>query len=618
MAMNWGAFAGGAASAALGTYSQLNAERMKNLQTATLMEDLAEKQAFQQSVRDQYAIKTPEGGAASANVFDQGVKYETPEVQEAVRSQVASLTPEQQQDVFRKLKGTSVDVRAQALPVDTAGATGGSPTPEKKAGLDLGQVQVYKNKEGETLATTEGKVRSAEQIMRGVMDDMYKSGNMAGYQRAAGVYKLAREVSASDALDKVMEDVREKTTLFQDTLDKYGMVGTVEKLGDQFKKYGVNLSVVKGPDGKDAVAVMGPDGKPQQVFANSAQMSGAFDNLMMKSTMDRVMQLPGHNPKDLMSMMKDKAQGNYYDKKSMLDEVLQPYQIAMLQAQTAHHNASANAARAGMNALGTPIGTDPNGAPVYQSKNGPSYGDGTKVDPKMELTPWNQQRGFVPQLSMQNVTIKGDGGKDSIMPVQIVSSMGRDNTPQIKVFGLDGKEITDPAVIKQIGVKQEPKQLTEWEKLQAPKWNDAVTNLGPKATQAQLIELAKKMGIRPEIVGLPEQPQSQSRLSGTNVPVDQGGLGAPKGSTAPAPKQTAPTTALPKVTTPSVGSQNTAKLVEQIQTELPEMTVERAQELIDSRGFYALPSNLQRELRIKAAKQRAIPEQPSSTLYAPR
>jgi hypothetical protein len=90
------------------------------------------------------------------------------------------------------------------------------------------------------------------------------------------------------------------------------------------------------------------------------------------------------------------------------------------------------------------------------------------------------------------------------------------------------------------------KQLTEWEKIQAPKWNEAVASLGPKATQAQLIDLAKRLNIRPEVVGLPAEPVTQSRMPGaTNVPVDQGGLGAPKGSAPPEPKQTAPRTAIP-------------------------------------------------------------------------
>ena len=551
MGIDWGIALGAGAQSAVKTYDNLTSIERQELAIKKEKQEQEQEQAFQNSIKQQYTVKNPEGGVASGQAFDQGIKYETPDVQEAVKSQVSSLTPEQQQEVFRKLKGTSVDVRGQAIPTaaaDMGTVQGGVPAaPTTKPGLDLGQVQVYKGKGGENLATTEGKARAPEQIMRGVMDDMYKSGNMAGYQKAAAVYKMAREVSMSDATDKIMEDARSKTEEFQDTLDKYGMVGAVDKLGSEFAKSGIKLSVVKGPGGKDTVAVLGPDGKPQQTFTSSAQVMDAFSDLMGKHTMNQLMKVPGHNPKDLMSMMKDKSQGTYYDKKGMLDEIIQPYQIQALQAQTNAANASAGASAASANSLGAPIGTDKDGAPIFQSKNGPVYGDKKPIDPKAEITPWTQQKGFTPQLSTQNVITKGADGKESIMPVQIVSSMGRDGVPVNKVYDMGGKEISDPTVIKQLGVKQEPKQLTESEKLLIPKWPEVLRDLGPKATLAQKIQAAKDLGIRPEVLGLPAQPETQSRLNGApNVPVDQGGLGAPRsGNTPTANNPAAPKSAIP-------------------------------------------------------------------------
>lgn len=556
MGIDWGIALGAGVQSGIKTYDALTNIERQQLALKKEKQEQEQEQAFQESIKQQYGVKNPEGGIATGQAFDQGVKYETPDVQEAVKNQVSSLTPEQQQEVFRKLKGSSVDVRGQAIPAaevpaDASAVQGGvPPAPTAKPGLDLGQVQVYKGKGGETLATTEGKARAPEQIMRGVMDDMYKTGNMAGYQKAAAVYKMAREVSMSDATDKIMEDARSKTEQFQDTLDKHGMVGAVEKLGGEFAKSGIKLSVVKGPGGKDAVAVLGPDGKPQQTFTSSAQVMDAFSELIGKHTMNQLMKVPGHNPKDLMSMMKDKATGTYYDKKGMLDEIMQPYQIQALQAQTAHHQASAGAATASMNSLGAPIGTDKDGAPIFQSKNGPVYGDKKPVDPRAEITPWTQQRGFTPQLSTQNVIVKGADGKDTTMPVQIVSSMSREGVPTNKVYGLDGKEVTDPSVIKQIGVKQAPKELTETQKIvldNAVKTYFAKLNeMGDKVTLAQQLTLAKRLGLRPEDVGLPAQTQTQSALTGApNVPVDQGGLGAPRGSTPTANNPAAPRTAIP-------------------------------------------------------------------------
>ena len=427
MAIDWGIALGAGVQSGIKTYDALTNIERQQLALKKEKQEQEQEQAFQDSIKQQYTVKNPEGGIAAGQAFDQGIKYEAPDVQEAVKGQVSSLTPEQQQEVFRKLKGSSVDVRGQAIPAaeptaDMGAVQGGVPAASTaKPGLDLGQVQVYKGKGGETLATTEGKARAPEQIMRGVMDDMYKTGNMAGYQKAAAVYKMAREVSMSDATDKIMDEARSKTEQFQDTLDKYGMVGAVEKLGSEFAKNGIKLSVVKGKDGKDTVAVLGPDGKPQQTFASSAQVMDAFSDLMGKHTMNQLMKVPGANPKDLMSMMKDKAQGTYYDKRATFDEIMMPYQIQESQARTASYQASAGASAASANSLGAPIGTDKDGAPIFQSKNGPVYGDKKPVDPKAEITPWTQQRGFTPQLSTQNVIVKGADGKDTTLPVQIVS-----------------------------------------------------------------------------------------------------------------------------------------------------------------------------------------------------
>jgi hypothetical protein len=382
-----------------------------------------------------------------------------------------------------------------------------------KPGLDLGQVQVYKGKGGETLATTEGKARAPEQIMRGVMDDMYKSGNMIGYQKATAVYKMAREVSMSDATDKIMEDARSKTEQFQDTLDKHGMVGAVEKLGSEFAKNGIKLSVVKGKDGKDSVAVLGSDGKPQQTFTNSAQVMDAFSDLMGKHTMDQLMKVPGANPKDLMSMMKDKAQGNYYDKRAMFDEIMMPYQIQEAQARIAHHQASAKAA-----------GEKPdNSVKGKVTEYATALVDAGTINPKTDkpYTP-AEAKAYATSIVLRDPNAKPERvnplRENALNYGEMMYESGAINPTTKKPFASleEAQKYAMGVALKDPAQSNAAKQLTESEKIMLPKYAEGIAQLGDKVTLAQRLALADRLGIRPEVLGLSAQTPTQLAL--TNNP----------------------------------------------------------------------------------------------------
>jgi hypothetical protein len=544
MGIDWGIALGAGAQSAVKTYDNLTNIERQELLLKKEKQEQEQEQAFQNSIKQQYTVKNPEGGIASGQAFDQGIKYETPDVQEAVKGQVSSLTPEQQQEVFRKLKGTSVDVRGQAIPAapeataEMGAVQGGAPT--AKPGLDLGQVQVYKGKGGETLATTEGKARAPEQIMRGVMDDMYKSGNMVGYQKATAVYKMAREVSMSDATDKIMEDARSKTEQFQDTLDKHGMVGAVEKLGSEFAKSGIKLSVVKGKDGKDSVAVLGSDGKPQQTFTNSAQVMDAFSDLMGKHTMNQLMKVPGANPKDLMSMMKDKAQGNYYDKRAMFDEIMMPYQIQEAQARIAHHQASAKAA-----------GEKPdNSVKGKVTEYATALVDAGTINPKTEK-PYTQAEAKAyatsivlrdPNAKPERVNQLMENAKDY---AEVLFNSEAINPTTKKPFASleEAQKYAMGVALKDPSQASSAKQLTEVEKIAYPKFLEAVQQL-KDPTVAQQLALAKRFNIRPEVLNLPAQPQTQETLNNLKPGVLESIFG--KSGTPEANNPAAPKTAIPQ------------------------------------------------------------------------
>lgn len=464
MAIDWGIALGSAVGSGVDTYKKMQQQALEDLKARKLQQEFDEENAFQESVKKQAAIKAPTGGAAAGEMIDKGIQYESPEIQAAFKNQLANLTPEQQQAALRTLKGSSVDVRQQASAVPAEGTPQTKPVVEPgakqpEAGLDLSKINVYKGEKGETLASTEtGGDRGHEKVMRSVMQDMQASGNMAGYQKAAGIYKLAREVSMSDAVDKIMEETNAFENQFKTSLKENGMIGTVDKFSDEFAKNGIKLSVVKGANGQQAVAVLGPDGKPQHTFTSPAQMSAAFDNLMRDHTFDRLMKVPGHNPKDLMSMYKDKAQGTYYDKKSFLDEQMAPFQIAHLQAQTDASRASAEASRNSVNNLGTPVGTLEDGTPVYK---GGVTGDGKKLDPKTEIFPWSTSGRYATTSVDKNVTITDpETGKQTSMPVTIVSKTYRNGDVTREIKDMDGNVIKDKSIISQIHKGDLPKPRT--------------------------------------------------------------------------------------------------------------------------------------------------------------
>ena len=520
MAMNWGAFAGGAASSALGTYSQLNSERMKNLQTALFMEDMAEKQQMKQAAGETFG----------------------------------KVGQDQYENINSVLEAKGAEVSPEAIAIEKPAA------PTK-----------YTEQQA---ATDYGMRLSAIDPVRGFQ-----------FKGQALQYKSAkRQADIDDQFDELTKWRNDALALGFSTLEGKGMSGMPDVLNPKLKNMGITVEYKGSDQGPGALIAKDDKGKIVGTYTGLDQVKTGFQGLVAKEYETRLVGLLGSADKALNYTLQRE--------KTDIERMKAESEIAKNAAMGGYYSSAANA-------LGSPVGTDAQGSPIFSTRKGLIYADGTKADPKAEITPWNQQRGFNPQASTQNVKVKDEDGKERLMPVQIVSSMGRDGVPKTTIYDLSGKVIEDPSIISQIGIKQDrvnpvkqnamdygelmyesgeinpktgkpfasleeaqkyamgialkdpaqtnaSKQLSEMEKIMLPKWPEAVASLGPKATQAQLISLAKQMGIRPELVNLPAEPVTQSRMPGaTNVPVDQGGLGAPRGSAPPEPKQTAPRTAIP-------------------------------------------------------------------------
>lgn len=470
MAIDWGIALGSAVGTGVDTYKKMQQQALEDLKAKKLQQEFDEENAYQESVKKQAAIKAPSNGVEAGALIDKGIQYENPEAQAAFKNQLANLTPEQQQAALRTLKGTSVDVSTQAAPEG-----------EPKAGIDLSKVNVYKGEKGETKASTETAAdRSHEEVMRSVMKDMQASGNMAGYQKAAGIYKLAREVSLADATDATMKEVRDRTERFNNTVKEYGMVGAVEKLGDEFAKNGINLSVVKGKDGRQAVAVLGADGKPVQTFSSPEQMGAAFQDLMMNSAMNKLMLASGGNMKDIAEVSEKMKRGQYYGVRTLLEQEMKQYDIAYKIAQTNQANAASAAHGA---STVTPWGYDKDGNIVNQdSKKGLVDKNGNKLTNNEGITR------FPPA---KNTTYTYVGNDTDGTPVRWDPSEGTFSRA-------DNKPVQDPSIAKKFSGQAEVNEATIRAKLADLRMKPDFQMIKPEDRPAAEIKWLADNGVAPD------------------------------------------------------------------------------------------------------------------------
>ncbi len=537
MAMNWGAFAGGAANSALGTYTQLNSERMKNLQTALFMEDMADKQQLKQASQETF-------GKVGTDQYEN--------INSILEAKGAEVSPE------------AMAIEKPATPVQYT---------EQQAVADF------------------GKKLSAIDPVRGFE---FKG-------KALQIKSAQRQADIDDKYDNLNNWQNGISTTYYSTREGKGFSGMPDALNPELKSAGISLEYKESKTGPGSLIVKDTKGKTIATYNSIDQVDAAFKDIVGKEYERRLVGLLGSADKAL----------NYKLQRDKLD-----VERKVAESTIAKNRATGDYYTNSLNALGAPIGTDSQGAPIYQSKNGPVYGNRTAVDPKGEITPWSQQKGFTPQLSTQNVVVKGPDGKDTMMPVQIVSSMGRDNVPVNKVYDLGGKPIDDPSVIKQIGVKQAPKELSPADAAALKTYNDTVAAWAKDgvATDAKLKDLARQLGIT-EIVRAPGKVPTAEILEKT-TPSAWESIFGPRAKPAPATTpNAAPTSAIPTQKPLSVGEQNSRKLIEEVERELPNLTPERALEIKASRGYYTV---LPKKLRDQVEAVIKSSEPPPRTLYSPR
>ena len=453
MAMNWGAFAGGAANSALNTYSQLNSERMKNLQTALFMEDMAEKQQLKQASQETF-------GKVGTDQYEN--------INSILEAKGAEVSPE------------AMAIEKPAAPVQYT---------EKQA------VEDY------------GKRLSAINPERGFE---FKG-------KALQIKTAQRQSDIDDKFDELTKWRNESLTLGYSTLEGKGMSGMPDVLNPQLKKMGITVEYRGSENGPGSLVAKDDKGKVVGTYTGLDQVKTGFQGLVAKEYESRLVGLLGSADKAL----------DYTLKREKVD-----LEREKVRSEVAKNQATGDYYKNSLNAIGAPIGKDSDNKTIFQTRKGPAYADGTLVSPDANITRWGDEKNFTPQLSTQNVTVKGPDGKDTIMPVQIVSSMGRDGVPSNKVYDLGGKPIEDPSIIKQIGVKQAPKELSPAEAAALKTYNEGAAEMAKngRANEKSLKELARILGVTNLILPPIPVPTQQALDKTKPTSVADGGIG-PKGGT---------------------------------------------------------------------------------------
>lgn len=432
MGFNLGAALGAAAETGVNTYTKLQRQAAEDLVAKKLLKELKEDEMLAAETQRQTALGTPKGGVAAPAFFDKAINYG--EGHEAIRNHVAALPIESQNEFYSKVKGTEVDV-------------------SKEAGIDLGKVRAYKGENG-PMATTEFTPRSHTEAMGAAAEALAGQGYFNAAKKAGDLYQSARQLDYTKGWDKITKQANDWRQTFDSALQKGGVSGALETMDPVLKKLGINARA-----SGDKVEVLGADGKVATTFNGVAELEKGFHGAVSSYVANAALSLTGGDPAKIASMMKDLQSGEYFKFKTDEGKANAGLEREVLKARISSYQSSAANSSAQMNSLGAPIGTDKDGAPIFQSKNGPVYGDKKPVDPKLEITPWNMQKNYNPTLAQMNVTMKGADGKDEIVPVNIVTQMDRNNKVTTTVSRLDGSIVNDPEVIKQLNTRALPKEI---------------------------------------------------------------------------------------------------------------------------------------------------------------
>lgn len=509
MGFNLGIGLGAAAESGIKTYERLTEQEMRDLQAKKLRKEFADENAFDASV----AKNSKAGQSDAGAVFDKGIDYGDADTNKAVKAQLATLPPEQQEVALRSYAGSTADKRTQAsaLPVEGEEPATGAPVP--KQGIDLAEAKV-----------SPGAERSHSETMRAVLEDMKKSGNTQGIAKAAAIYKLSREIQAADETDQITKEAQDTYKAFTAAMAK-GPHAVVSELGEKLAEKGVHLRAVTGPKGEEGIAVLGPDGKTERVLTNKAEIVTAANDALMRDTLEQMVRVTGLPAKDVIAMRKDLQHSELFRQEIAQKREMLPLLVQQIQASigashaSAAHSAAATADLSNRSkALGNPIGKmgDENGPVVFNNPKGGGLVDQNgKPLPEDAVIVLNGEARKSPPgvgVTQLNTVMNGE-------PVVLDKEVTYDRkTQQYKTTWKyqDGTVVDDPKTIAQAqknAIKPAP-DMTKAEEMRYKQYLDE--SAGKPLAEKQ--KLAADYNLPPRITGLPAVESIKDKMAKDPLP----------------------------------------------------------------------------------------------------
>lgn len=387
--MNWGAFAGAFGQSALSTYERLGEEEMREMQRKKFKQEQADDDAFRAAMRDA-PVNKGTGGIDIGDAVSQGLQGFTPEQTKYLQEELSKMPPEQAQAAIRAY-GAS-EYGSGAIPLK-----------------DMG---VYRTQDGKMQVTSDFKPMGQSERMGAVLQRMQDSGNISGAQRALQFKSLFRDSEQQDQFDKFTDNLRDVQTF----VAKGDAEGFVERL----KKDGMDVRLQKGKDGAVALQYF-EKGKLVSSFPSLAEAGAALSEQL---TTQMVMKNPSLF-KDIGGLTAYQAQRHKLkqgDKELDIKE-------RDLASSAAYRQGALQNSRDNLNLQRERFESEER----WRGKN------------------FDRQAGEPLRVDVKNTMVKvSEDGIMKTVPVNVVTTVDRSGNVSTRATTLDGKPITDNAVLSQL------------------------------------------------------------------------------------------------------------------------------------------------------------------------
>jgi hypothetical protein len=220
MAIDLGVAFGSAIKSGVGTYTALQDQAQKDLQTKRLQQQMTEEDGYRLAQKEISAERLT-GGTAVGDVVQESTPFYDTQQKEQLTTALKGMTPEQQQAALRSF-----------APVEQNDK--------------LAKIGVYEAPDGRLLASNERTSKSAMDKQRELIERMQSEGNMYGQEKALQMKSIVRQSDLDDRFDKFFNSTQDTQKTLQKAITDNGLSGVPNAVNTDLKKYGMSAKFVSG------------------------------------------------------------------------------------------------------------------------------------------------------------------------------------------------------------------------------------------------------------------------------------------------------------------------------------------------------------------------------------